>query len=88
VARRGYIPDVTDQVLTPGESHATLTVAPALESLCGGWTIALRARLELLSLENGRGDSDSSHGVLKVWIVWIKILEFEVTVYIFVFLVR
>jgi hypothetical protein len=70
VARRGYVPDVTGQVLAPGENHATLTVAPALESLCGGWTIALRARLGLLSLENGRGDSDGGHVVLKVWRVF------------------
>jgi hypothetical protein len=65
-ARRGYVLDVTGQVLAPGENHATLTVIPALESLCGGWTITLRARLGLLSLENGRDDSDIGHVVLKV----------------------
>lgn len=54
-------------MLAPGEDHATLAVAPALEGLRGGGAVALRARLGLLALEQGGGDRDGGHVVRKVW---------------------
>lgn len=53
-------PDVPCQVLASGEDHSAFAVAPALEGLCGGRTIALVDA----ALEEGLGVGDESHVVV------------------------